>query len=842
VGQLPPPLPTAGTRPIPAQTAPRPTPPPLGSQGRRAGIAVVLSLAILAVVGGTWFALGLGEAATPIGQGKPANQRRARFVYRPAQLAGLDPARIVQHPRLHAPLVKDQVLVSLHRGVSEQDFHKVLAGLDIPVRIVGRIPSFRMLQLEVPADKLAAVRQRLANHPYVAAAGFNFVYARAKTFNDPALADGNPQGWGIRRIRAPEAWDLSTGSDSAVIGIVDSGSQVDHEELAGKVVSPYSYATGSAQMQELSFFQNGQKDFVTGHGTHVAITAGGIANNGRGTAGIAPDCPVMPIQVLQYNPQQNNVLGSTADIVDGIARAMGAGAQVINLSLGPNYQGTALDREYRSATPERQRQLEQEALPGLNAELESYRPVLDQAQASGVILVKAAGNNNLPAFFDPLSYSRRVISVAATTPADGRASFSNYGDYTVVSAPGTAIYSGYPDPERPYTEMQGTSMAAPHVSGVVALMKSLKPDLTFEEVRDILRATGQALSTDLPIGPLVDARAALEEVQRRVQNPVPPPPSEPPLILQPPELPPEGPRDPGQILDGPTPWIYLEVQWYIDLWLFIALPPGNGIEAWFYDRWGRAVNRITVFTVRPPNLAGMSRYQWIWRSARTLPSTRYGTLEGFVRIMVQRGGFNPAPAPLYSTPRQNQKGGGDNNKRSTDGKNPNKQPTGGGEPKKQASGGGNPNKRPPDGREPNKRNTGGRDPKKQHTGGGNPNKRPPYGGNPNKRDTGGGDPKKQHTGHPNPAQVVTGTWVCNHGHTWVLQQHGTNVTGTRREKDNKVVVQVTGTINGANVVLRQGTACAGGAYHLVFSGTNVLKGTFTNTISKQSGPKVLIRK
>src|SRR5262249_38764124 len=156
---------------------------------------------------------------------------KAKFTYQPSKLAPLDPAKIGTLPKLPFPVIKDQVLATLHPGVSEADFQKALAGFDTPVRIVGRIPSFHMLQLEVPADKLLAVRQRLANHPYVAAAGLNFIHRPTRIFNDPALTANNPQGWGIRRIRGPEAWDLSTGT--VTIAIVDAGSKVDHEELAG---------------------------------------------------------------------------------------------------------------------------------------------------------------------------------------------------------------------------------------------------------------------------------------------------------------------------------------------------------------------------------------------------------------------------------------------------------------------------------------------------------------------------------------------------------------------------------------------------------------------------------
>jgi subtilisin family serine protease len=469
-------------------------------------------------------------------------------------LVRLDPAKIVLHARLRAPVVNDQVLVTLRPGVSERDFEKALADLRAPMRVVGRIPSLNMLQLEVPAERLAEAQQQLAAQAQVASAGLNFVYSELRTVNDPALAPGNPRGWSLRRINAPEAWDVTTGS--ALIAVVDSGSKVDHEELAGKVVAPFSYATGSEQMLDARYFgPQGEPRFALGHGTHVAVTAAGARDNGRGTAGVSPDSPVMPVQALYYIPAANDVTGSTADIVDGIARALGAGAKVINLSLGSNRADLA--REFQAADAARQRQIVQEALPALNAELDGYRAVLDQARASGAIVVKAAGNDALPALFDALCLSRRVISVAASDENDERARFSNYGEYTLVSAPGTRIFSGYSDPATPYRVMSGTSMAAAHVTGVVALMKSLDPELTFEEVRDILVATGQPLNTDVPIGPRVNARAALDEVVRRLQREAPsPPPDRPPTPAPPlddePDKPPPPPKsDPGMPLAPP---------------------------------------------------------------------------------------------------------------------------------------------------------------------------------------------------------------------------------------------------------------------------------------------------
>src|SRR5581483_1674411 len=116
----------------------------------------------------------------------------------------------------------------------------------------------------------------------------------------------------------------------------------------------------------------------------------------------------------------------------------------------------------------------------------------------------------------PYALSKRVISVAATTRQDQRAKFSDYGPFTTVSAPGVDVWSGFAEPDKPYAYLSGTSMACPHATGVVALMKTIDPSLKLADVAAILIKTGRTLNTDQPIGPLINARAALDETKRRL--------------------------------------------------------------------------------------------------------------------------------------------------------------------------------------------------------------------------------------------------------------------------------------------------------------------------------------
>lgn len=245
------------------------------------------------------------------------------------------------------------------------------------------------------------------------------VYQVALAANDPFL----PKQYSLQKIQCIEAWNYTQSDEKIKIAILDTGVQLDHPDLASKIVPGYNFI----DQNEFPYDTNG-------HGTHVAGIAAAIANNGIGIAGVAPKAVIQPVKVLTGEGS-----GSLSTVANGIIWAVNHGAKVINLSLGsPIYSPT-------------------------------LQNAVDYAWNKQVIVVAAAGNvgtwmPNYPA------YHPSTISVAATNQFDMKAPFSNFGKWVDVAAPGTNILSTYANSR--YAILSGTSMAVPHVSGLAALLAS----------------------------------------------------------------------------------------------------------------------------------------------------------------------------------------------------------------------------------------------------------------------------------------------------------------------------------------------------------------------------------
>jgi len=251
--------------------------------------------------------------------------------------------------------------------------------------------------------------------------------------DDPRLGEQ----WGIDALHLPDAWDTATG-DGIVIAIVDTGIDIDHPDLRKRIVDGYDFVDNDDTPRD-----------DNGHGTHVAGIAAAAGNNGRGITGAAPDALIMPVRVLDTDGT-----GNERTIARGITWAAEHGADVINLSLGEVgfasrvIKGGPLNRAIR------------------------------QAAGLGSLVVAASGNEG--AAGRQFRIAVPVVLVGAIDDTGAAAEFSNFGDQRAVVAPGVDILSTaptypttvWPDGTDGYEMLEGTSMAAPFVSGVAALLLS----------------------------------------------------------------------------------------------------------------------------------------------------------------------------------------------------------------------------------------------------------------------------------------------------------------------------------------------------------------------------------
>jgi thermitase len=240
-----------------------------------------------------------------------------------------------------------------------------------------------------------------------------YVSAAQETFSldDSYLVEG----WGVSKIEAPQAWQITRGNKSVVVAVLDTGINEDNPDLAGRVVA------------EVNFSNSPTCDDLYGHGTHMA----GII------VSVAPGCRLMNVKVADDTGKCEPSV-----VAEGIVWAVDHGAEVINMSLA------------MTASPDLQK-------------------AVDYAWDHGVVLVAAAGNKGTSEPSYPAYYSD-CIAVAGTNENDSLALLSSYGDWVDVAAPGFNIYSELPDNQ--YGYKTGTSAAAAHVSGVAALVFSVASD------------------------------------------------------------------------------------------------------------------------------------------------------------------------------------------------------------------------------------------------------------------------------------------------------------------------------------------------------------------------------
>jgi len=340
------------------------------------------------------------------------------------------------------------------------------AGIRLQSSAASKLARIYRLHLPPDVDVETGLMAARAN-PAIEYAEPDYLARPAAVPNDSLYSDQ----WGLEKIGAESGWDVTTGVISVTIAILDSGIDLSHEDLSGQLWTNPGETAGNGvdddgnglvdDVHGWNFLTNsGDLTDENGHGTQVAGVAAAASNNGSGVAGVCWNCRVMVVKIMQASGTVNY-----SDIAAGVAYAAGHGAQVINLSLG-GY-----------------------------ADSETLRTAIESAAATAVIAA-GAGNDDTSTPFYPAAYPE-VIAVVATDQTDTRASFSNYGSWVDVAAPGVEIKTTFAGNDS-YGSENGTSMSAPFVAGLAGLLMSQYPDWSPALVRQHIINTATSVDGGNP--------------------------------------------------------------------------------------------------------------------------------------------------------------------------------------------------------------------------------------------------------------------------------------------------------------------------------------------------------
>ncbi|MBM3131775.1 MAG: hypothetical protein FJZ95_01920 [Chloroflexi bacterium] len=314
----------------------------------------------------------------------------------------------------------DRILVKFNPGAGPSEIAEIHRQNDGNVKeFIGGIDA---QIVEVGKGQGSEKAKKYQLHAGVAWAEIDAVCEAVETPDDPYVKNQ----WAIAKVQAPAAWDITKGSSTVRIAILDTGIDLDHPDLAAKIVLSANF-TGSTTT-----------DDMYGHGTHVAGIAAAQTNNTLGVAGLGRDSSLMNGKVLGDDGQ-----GYMSWVAGGIIWAADNGANVISMSLGTTSSSLAV------------------------------QDAVNYAWNKGAVVVAAAGNNGNTTPFYPAYYTN-CIAVAATDSTDALATFSNRGDWVDVAAPGVSTYSTTRGGN--YGYMSGTSMASPNAAGLAGLIFAIATD------------------------------------------------------------------------------------------------------------------------------------------------------------------------------------------------------------------------------------------------------------------------------------------------------------------------------------------------------------------------------
>ena len=294
--------------------------------------------------------------------------------------------------------------------------------------------------LDVPEESSDAILEALQKTGLFAYVEHDYYARTAAVPNDPSYI----AQWHLPQIRSAEAWDLTTGSAAVVVAVIDSGADATHPDLAAKLVPGWNFVNGNADTSD-----------VLGHGTAVAGSLGAESNNRIGIAGVSWASRIMPLVVVD---DQN--YAAYSNIAEAIQYAADHGVRVINISIGGPCQSSTL------------------------------QSAVDYAWDKGAVIFSSAMNDSASAPYYPAA-ANHVVAVSATDANDRLASFSNFGNWIALAAPGAGILTTMNGGG--YSFWSGTSFSSPIAAGVAALCLAVNPALTNSGLVSLLEQTADDL-------------------------------------------------------------------------------------------------------------------------------------------------------------------------------------------------------------------------------------------------------------------------------------------------------------------------------------------------------------
>lgn len=336
----------------------------------------------------------------------------------------------------HEQWAKGRILVMPRAGLPAKAFAKIIKKQGGKIRKVGQSDLYI---IDLPEYTEESVIARLAHHPHLKFVELDHYVSPSQTPNDPYY----PNGWHLPKINSPLAWENSEGA-GVTIAILDSGVDSNHPDLSAKMVPGWNF-----------YDNNSNTSDVYGHGTKVAGAAAAITNNGTGVAGVAGQSKIMPIRITDTSGW-----GTWSAIAKGLTWAADQGARVANISfLGVTSSSSA-------------------------------RTSAQYMKDKGGLVVVSGGNTGK---LESYTKTTAMIPVAATDANDNRSSWSSYGDYIALAAPGVGIWSTTNGGG--YGSVSGTSFSSPVTAGVIALMMAANSKMKNTDIEQTLFTTAKDIGT-----------------------------------------------------------------------------------------------------------------------------------------------------------------------------------------------------------------------------------------------------------------------------------------------------------------------------------------------------------